>query len=117
MRRILFWLPIVLWLAVESYLLRIVWLDCGGLVGDCHGTDCSEVSALMGIWGLPSSLLVAYAYDALPIAGCSRAVSIAAALTFSAAGLIQWYYIMRGVESLLTKLYGWLRSMGRNTAG
>jgi len=59
----------------------------------------------MGLWGVPSSLLVALVFNGLPIEGCTTAAFLAAALAFCIAGLIQWYFIMRGVELLLTKLY------------
>lgn len=117
MRRVLFWLPIVLWLAVEVYLLQGVLFACGGWGETCHGRDCGEISALMGAWGLPISLPVGLILDALFLEGCSTADFIVAALAFCVTGLIQWYFIMRGVESLLAKLYGWLRSMRRDTAG
>ena len=107
-RRGLFWLPIVLWLAVEMFLLRIVLLDCGGLSQSCPGgTDCSEIAAWMLVWGLPGSLLPGLLTQALP---CATATSVALGILFCAAGVIQWYYIMRGLESVLTKLLRWFRA-------
>jgi hypothetical protein len=106
--RALFWLPIVLWLAVEIFLLQVVVLDCGGLSQSCRGgTDCSEIAGWMGLWGLPSSLFPALLAHALP---CDTATSIALVLLFCAAGAIQWYCIMRALESLLTKLRLWFRA-------
>jgi hypothetical protein len=89
-----------------------VRLTCGGLFGDCHGRDCSEVSGLMGVWGLPISLPVSLVFYALPIEGCTIAAFIVGALAFCGAGLIQWYFIMRRAEMLLTKLYRLLRPHG-----
>lgn len=68
----------------------------------------------MVAWGLPISLIPALLTNVLP---CSTANVIALGLLFCAAGVIQWYYILRGVESLLRELYRWLRSMGRDTVG
>lgn len=110
MRRILFWLPIVLWLVVEIYLLQGVLFDCGGLSQRCPGgRDCSEIGGLMVAWGLPASLLPALFTHALP---CGTVTSVALVILFCAAGVIQWYYIIRGVELLLTKLYRLLRPVG-----
>jgi hypothetical protein len=96
----------IFWLAVEVFLLRAVFLDCGGLFGSCHGKDCSEISGLMGIWGLPISIIVGLAFEALPIEGCSKVVSVVAAVSFCLAGTMQWYFIIRFYTGGgLTKLF------------
>jgi hypothetical protein len=114
MRAVVFWLPIVVWLGVEIYLLQGVCSACGGLSQSCPGGgDCSEIAGIMGVWGLPASLLPGLLLHIVP---CGTLNSVVLALIFCAAGVIQWYFIMRGVELLLTKLYRWLRPAGRASA-
>jgi hypothetical protein len=105
--RVLFWSPIALWLAVEIYLFRLVFLNC--YCGP-RPTDCPDTARAMVLWGFPSSVLLGltlYPF-ALPLPSSlvdSTAIQLAQLLLLGVAGVIQWYYIMRGVELLLTKLY------------
>ncbi len=108
--RMLFWLPIVLWLAVEMFLLRAVFLDCGGWGGGCRGTDCGEVAILMCLWGLPISVPVALVVNAFPIESCSTAAFFIVALSFCVAGVMQWYFILRfyvggGLSRLFKRIF------------
>lgn len=116
-RRLRFWLPMVLWLVVEIYFLRGVYSACGGWGGSCHGRDCSEISGLMGIWGLPISIIVGLVFEALPIEGCNTAVFFAAALAFCISGFLQWYLIVLGVESMLIKLRRRFHAMTKGDNG
>jgi hypothetical protein len=118
MRRVLFWLPIALWLAVELYLFRLVLLNCYG----SQPKDCPDTAGAMLLWGLPSSVLlelVLYPF-ALALGPSSPLDSIAGQiaqlLLCGVAGLIQWYFIMRGVELLLKRLHRRLHPTSRGAA-
>jgi len=107
--RVLFWLPIVLWLAVEIYLLTIM------LINWKPGGDFPESAALVLFCGFPSSILVmllaVLLSMMLPVKFSTGSISVILLwILLCVAGLIQWYYIMRGVESLLTRLYRWFRA-------
>lgn len=107
--RVLFWLPIVLWLAVEIYLLKIM------LINWKPGGDFPESAVLVLFWGFPSSILVmllaVLLSMVLPVKLPTGSISVVLLwILLCVAGLIQWYYIMRGLESVLTKLLRWFRA-------
>lgn len=114
--RALFWLPIVFWLAVEIY-----WLQ-GALSVSCAlqpGGNRHEVFMLVFLWGFPASVPVAVALDAFLAFSfeCSTGGCIVLWLIYCIVGLIQWYFILRGLECLLTRLYRQLRGPRRGATG
>jgi hypothetical protein len=56
-------------------------------------------------------------YDVFNISECSTGGCVAVWLLFCAGGLIQWYYVLRGLEWAATKLYRRLRSIGTGATG
>jgi hypothetical protein len=113
MRRLWFWLPLLLWLAVEFYLLQgALSLSCVQPGGNRH-----EVFLVVFLWGLPSSILAAFLADAFWFNACSTVGCIAVWLVYCIVGFIQWYYVLRGLEWVATKLYQRLRSIGTGAAG
>jgi hypothetical protein len=113
MRRLWFWLPLLLWLAVEIYLLQ------GAMSVSCDpqpGGNRREVFIVLFLWGLPSSVLVTLVagifFDSCSTGGC-----IGVWLLYCSIGLIQWYFALRGLEWVATKLYQRLRSIGTGATG
>src|ERR1700674_1742848 len=100
MGRLLFWLPLLFWIAVEIYLLQ------GALSVSClpqPGGNRHEVFMVLGFWGFPSSILASFLADVVNISECSTGGCVAVWLLFCAAGFIQWYYVLKGLEWIVTR--------------
>lgn len=117
MRRVLFWLPLLFWLAVEIYLLEVALsVSC-----DQPGGNRQEVAFGIFLWGLPGSILPAVFLQLIPDrflpSGCSTGGSIGAWLLYCVVGLVQWYFILEGLEWVVRKLYRRLRKIGGGATG
>ncbi len=99
MRRALFWLPIVLWLSVEVYLLRILFLNSK------PGGDPGALGPVL-LWGFPSSIIAVFVSGVLPVDYSTTGGFVAQGLLFGIAGVIQWYLVLGGgLSRLLRKLW------------
>jgi hypothetical protein len=102
MGRLLFWLPLLFWLAVEIYLLQVA------LSVNClfqPGGNRHEVFQILALWGFPSSMLAFFLADAFWISECSTGGCVAVWLLCCAAGFIQWYFALKGLAWIATKIY------------
>jgi len=111
-RALLFWLPLVFWVAVEMY-----WLE-EALSVSCAlqpGGNRMEVFMLILLWGLPSSVLVALLADRL-LSACTTSGCVAVWLLYCSIGLTQWYFILRSLGWAATRLYRRLSALQKRVS-
>jgi hypothetical protein len=110
---LLIWVPLLVWLAAEVYLLF------AALSVSCEpqpGGDRMEVFMVLGLSGFPASTVVALIPDRY-LDACNTSGCTAAWLLYCAVGLVQWYFVLRALNWATTKLYQRFRAIGTRTAG
>ena len=112
-RQLLLWVPLLLWLVAETCLLAAALSESCTLQSDGNR---HEAFLMMFFWGYPSSIPVALISDDLPDP-CTMGGCIVLWLVYCVAGLVQWYFVLRGLEWFSTRLYRGLRAIRRSTAG
>ena len=92
MRRLLFWLPLLLWIAVEIHLLQVALsVSCVQAGGNRY-----EVFMALAFWGFPSSMLASLLADAFSMGQCSTLGCVSVWTLYCAAGFLQWYFVLSG---------------------
>jgi hypothetical protein len=93
------WVPLLLWLAFEIHLLE------SALSVTCEpqpGGDRMEVFLVMFLTGLPGTLLTfvpSWFFDPCTTYGC-----VVLWFFYCSVVLVQWYYILRGLDWAATRL-------------
>jgi hypothetical protein len=106
---LLIWLPLALWLALEVYVL------VAGLLTSCKpqiGGDRAETVIVLFFLSFPASVVLGVLE--LPLAKvlsdpCSTTEYVAQWFACCGVGFVQWYFVLRGVDWVMTKLYRRLR--------
>ena len=101
---LLIWLPLLLWLAVEVYVL------VAGLLTSCvpqPGGDRAETGLVLLFLGFPGSIVPALVLAKLRdhIDPCRTTGYAVAWFAYCSVGLVQWYFVLRAIVWARAKLY------------